>query len=97
MYLRKLKVHNLFHPLMHSTNLKDHPADAASMVANLIGHVEQHPLLKASDNIIAIVHEDLSNAWRNVDMEGVCVCVNVCVCVRVCVGVCACVCVCMCV
>ncbi|EGD74777.1 hypothetical protein PTSG_07010 [Salpingoeca rosetta] len=69
-YLRELKVHNLFHPLMHSSNPKDHPADAASIVANLIGHVEQHPLLKASDNIIGIVHTELEKAWANEDLEG---------------------------
>eukprot|EP00043_Microstomoeca_roanoka_P014343 m.142180 g.142180 ORF g.142180 m.142180 type:complete len:881 (+) comp15988_c2_seq2:86-2728(+) len=69
-YLRELKIHEIFHPLMHSKNARDRPSQAACIVANLIGHIENHPLLKANEDVIQLMHTALQKAWANESFEG---------------------------
>eukprot|EP00056_Hartaetosiga_gracilis_P011362 m.171119 g.171119 ORF g.171119 m.171119 type:complete len:880 (-) comp13495_c2_seq2:4258-6897(-) len=68
--LRGYALHNYLHPLMMSKDPKQQPINAACGVANLVGHVENHPLLKADTTIFEMMCDCIRKTRRGEAYHG---------------------------
>eukprot|EP00055_Hartaetosiga_balthica_P010241 m.43148 g.43148 ORF g.43148 m.43148 type:complete len:886 (-) comp7094_c0_seq1:160-2817(-) len=68
--LRDMNIVEAFSELMRSTKAKDRPAQAACIVANLIGHIDSHPLLSGAGEVIDLLALSLKKAWDDESFQG---------------------------
>lgn len=68
--LRTYGLQNHLHPLMMSKDPKQQPINAACGLANLVGHLENHPLLKADTTIFKMICDCIEATRRGESYHG---------------------------